>query len=528
MSTPPSPARAPLAVDAPVVQVTVLEDRAQVVRRARVELPAGVSTLAIAGLAPVLSDKSLGATLAGPGAASVPDVTLARRRMTDDAGIAASAEVAALRARLRELRQAHERLDGRAGQLGSERDQLAAIRGHTLAELAADVAHGRDATADARAALDQLDRRDGELRQQQVALAHEQALSGQRINDVQRQLHALATSDRPLRASATLMVTAAVAGSYELRLTYVVPGACWRPAHTARLDGEDGAAATVHLASEAWVWQHTGEDWSGVELLLSTERASLGTEPPELSADELHLRRKEAGTVVAAREQVVEDTGGGGAKAQEVPGIDDGGEVRVLRPAGMVDVPADGRPRRFALGGFSAPAELALVLMAERAPAAILRTTLANGSGRPLLAGPVDLIRRGGLAGRTTLRFVAAGARFELGGGPDPDLRVQRRHDSNELKAGLLALAAWPATAHRVQLEISNLGPVARQLQVIERLPVSELDQVVIEPDAAATRPAAAADRDGLVRWTVSVPARGHAELALGWTLKRHPEVVGL
>ena len=191
-------------------------------------------------------------------------------------------------------------------------------------------------------------------------------------------------------------------------------------------------------------------------------------------------------------------------------------------------MPADGRPRRFALGNFSTSAELALVLMAERVPAVILRSTQSNTGNQPLLAGPVDLIRRGGLAGRTSVRFIAAGARFELGWGPDPDLRVQRRHEKQEVKHGLLAVASWPATTHRVVVDLSNLSGHARQVQVIERLPVSEIDRVQIEHDPATTSPAATPDADGLARWTVKIPAHSHCGITLGWTLKRHPEVVGL
>ena len=54
------------AIEAPVVEVTVLEDRAHVVRRGRIELPAGTSRLRIDGVAPVLADKTLCAALVPP------------------------------------------------------------------------------------------------------------------------------------------------------------------------------------------------------------------------------------------------------------------------------------------------------------------------------------------------------------------------------------------------------------------------------------------------------------------------------
>jgi hypothetical protein len=65
----------PTPVTASIALVVVFEDRARVVRRATVELAAGTHRLVIAGVAPVLADKSLVAR--APGAA-VHDVRAVR------------------------------------------------------------------------------------------------------------------------------------------------------------------------------------------------------------------------------------------------------------------------------------------------------------------------------------------------------------------------------------------------------------------------------------------------------------------
>ncbi|MCA9687369.1 MAG: DUF4140 domain-containing protein, partial [Myxococcales bacterium] len=56
-----------IAAELPVVEVTLLEDRALVVRRGVVELAVGRTQLRVDGVAPVLVDKTLNATLV-PGA----------------------------------------------------------------------------------------------------------------------------------------------------------------------------------------------------------------------------------------------------------------------------------------------------------------------------------------------------------------------------------------------------------------------------------------------------------------------------
>ena len=325
-----------LVINAPVSHVTVMEDRAQVVRTARVTLPAGVSALSIDGLAPVLSDKTLTAILTGPGTATVVDIKLVRQRLTCEVALTTTTESAALRERLRGLEREHTALERRAALLVTELDQLGILRGHTLQEITVDVAAGRDGAVDWHDALARLDQHETNLLQRQILLHHDLARSTEYFDDVRRQLAALAAGKHPLRATATLMISTDNAGTYDLRLSYLVPNACWRPAHTAKLVGEDDNKASVEFTSEAWVWQHTGEDWTGVDLRLSTERASLGTEPPPLTADELHLRRKEIGTVISARDQVVEDTGGSGSITEEMPGIDDGGEEGEMVGAAVV------------------------------------------------------------------------------------------------------------------------------------------------------------------------------------------------
>ena len=50
---------APTTIEAPVTEVTLMEDRAHAVRQARVELPAGSSRLRVTGVTPILADRTL-------------------------------------------------------------------------------------------------------------------------------------------------------------------------------------------------------------------------------------------------------------------------------------------------------------------------------------------------------------------------------------------------------------------------------------------------------------------------------------
>jgi uncharacterized protein (TIGR02231 family) len=313
-----------------------------------------------------------------------------------------------------------------------------------------------------------------------------------------------------------------------------VPGACWRPCHTARLtDAAGGRPARVELDTDACVWQNTGEDWREVELVLSTERASLGVEPPQLASDVLRAMRRSSEVVVEAREQDIETTGlglGGEAAARavsaELPGIDDGGEVRTWRAAERATIPSDGRPYRARLGSFESDADVELCAFPELTRTVLLKSVQENRGGGPLLAGPVDLVRQSGLCGHTSIRYVAPGERFELGWGPDPDLRVSRDVEALDEKARMLS--AWSVRRTQVRIKLSNLGAEPKRVTVAERLPVSEVEKVRIAVDAERVTGGRRPDENGLLRWPVTLDAFGHEELELVWELRRHEDVVGV
>jgi uncharacterized protein (TIGR02231 family) len=75
----------------------------------------------------------------------------------------------------------------------------------------------------------------------------------------------------------------------ELSIEYFIPGARWAPSYQCRLTRD---CREVELVMRALVAQHSGEDWRGVKLVLSTAAPMTWTELPELpSLDSVRLRR---------------------------------------------------------------------------------------------------------------------------------------------------------------------------------------------------------------------------------------------
>jgi len=321
-----------------------------------------------------------------------------------------------------------------------------------------------------------------------------------------------------------------VGGTVSLRVTYLVPCAVWRPAYRATLAPAEGGEA-VTLECEAVVWQRTEEDWSDVELVLSTSRPTLGASPPRLVEDWLRLRDKseqEKHVVeVSVREEVLQNTGEGGAeRTAELPGLDDGGEALTLRAPHRATLPGDGAPHRVPLFQFTAPASSELVGTPEHSPLVHRVARFDNRGPGVLLAGPVDLVRTSGYVGRAQLGFTGQGERLKLGFGSEDTLRVVRREDT---KQDTQRLTGRRLRTHQVKLFLSNTGARAEKVVLEERMPVSEVEAVEVKLVPEQTRPAPArVSEDGIVRFEVAAPPGSQQELTFVYSVSSTSKVAGL
>ena len=521
------------AIELPIASVTLLEDRAHVVRRGSLSLAAADDRVQIERVAPVIADKTV-AVIVVEGSVKVVDARVRRRsliRLRDGDRVAEEQQLGAERARLEregdELEAERERLQADHDLVARQLAALDQVASLSLADMAEDAAWGDELGPDAADRIAVVAGEERALIAQLVDREREIEELDRRLQQLAIRIAAIDRPDAEERADLEIDLSGAAGTACELRVDYVVPGACWRPWHTARLDG-----ATVELTTDACVWQKTGEDWRNVELMLSTERASLGAEPPRLASDLLRATRKSEQLLVQAREQDIDTAGlGGGGEAGaraavELPGIDDGGEVIALRAPERASIPSDGRPYRVRLTSFTAEAETQLVAFPELAPVVLLKSTQQNKGSEPLLAGPVDLVRSSGLVGRTSILFIAAGERFDLGWGPDADLRLSREVDVLEEKSRMLS--SWVERDTRIRVRLSNLGAAGRKLVVTERVPVSEIEKVKIEVDPSRTTGKQRPDQHGFLRWTIDLAAFGHQEIELTYQLKKHEDVRGI
>jgi uncharacterized protein (TIGR02231 family) len=513
-------------LELPVREVTLLEDRAQVSRRGKVRLEAGRNQLRIDGVAPVLQDVSLRGEVAG-GGASVSDLRMRRamRVRREDKPERIRELEAELEAQLRRFAEASEDRERAEHRYGVVLEMLA----KGAAEIPEDAAWGlvnRQVWADT---FETLTKRAQDLLGAIAGRYFEQLDVAEEVKGLAEQRRAFDRRDIDFCAFIELDVVSEAACEVELIVEYVVPNALWRPLHSARVQGD-----SLRFCSRAAVWQNSGEDWTDVALSFSTARSSLGTEAPLLDDDMLAAQRRSEKVVVERRQVAVQNTGLGrepgaaplAASAVELPGVDDGGEVQNLRAMGQATVTSNGLLNVVPMFEFEVSARRELLCMPELAQKTFEKTVQTNSSSHPILAGPVELVRDSGVVGWTQVLYVAPGERFELSFGHDDALRVYRtqKHESE-----VDGVDGWTHNDAWVTLYLSNLAGEAKALEVVERVPVSEIEHVRVAIDEQACRPQAPeVDDNGFCRWKVELPAHGREMLCLAFRLSTAPEVEGM
>ena len=514
-----------MKVDLPIRDVTLMEDRARVTRAGRVRLPAGLATVWVEGVALVAADKTLQGRVRG--ASDGTAVVAAKiHREHRERQHAPAADLATLCQQIQDLQLELQRAQERQEQCQQDVTRFQDLERRALREIAADAAWGKANRpgweTDLQAVRDRETARLAEAVRLRATQRHCQA----ETERLQAQLAALGHTTREFDCRIEASIDVRTAGEFDLEFEYVVPGACWRPAHTATLK-RTKTGMRVEIEAEGCVWQWTGEPWTNVQLCFSTQRPSLGVKPPELDEDLLTVQRKPDKLVVEARDQELQTAGlGRGRQTREMPGIDDGGEALNLRGAAPATVPSDGQPYRVTLFTMASDAETDLVCMPELEEAAILQSTQGNTAKQPLLAGPVDLIRESGKVGRTQLEFVAPGERFKLGWGPDVELRVNRWQEDEAQESSMLS--AWEEEKKKVRVRLSNIGAEAKAVKLSERVPVSELQEVEIKAHADETTDKRTPDENGLVTWTLKLEPFGRAACDLAYTVRKKKSVEGL
>ncbi len=509
--------------------VTVFPDAAAVTRVGEVRVPRGQHVILLRGLPAMIDAASIRVEGTGDGQLQIGSADI--RRMPAETAPTEDAQK-----KLRELRLELAKVRGRMEAIEARKKAVTDFS-RIAAEASAKDGKGFD-IAQARAAWAAV----GEG----IAAANEvlQAEAG-RLAEIEAEIRAVEAASGRQRPNLAPVVDVAISVEAArdmgaaFKVTYRVAGARWAAVYDAQLDTtQNGPVARVTLVRRASVTQRTGEDWSDVELTLSTARVAGGVTVPDVRTQALGLRdpavvfeadqlRRQRSVAPAPARQEAPAMMAAPVMAEPVKALEQEAAASAtafsasFMAPGRVSVSRDGAQRTLRLSSHVIDAPL----LAKIAPAletrAYLSTNLTWTDDVPLLPGEVSLTRDGVFVGKARIEAVAPGDQFDLGFGADDRIKVERvpvrRRDNDP--------SGWSASRNQMsdhRTIITNLHRRPMRISVTDRIPVSENSAITIEPLATNTVPTekVVQERRGVMGWTHDYAPSEKREVRLGWRLR--------
>jgi hypothetical protein len=414
-----------------------------------------------------------------------------------------------------------------------------------------------------------------EKMREKVVLQQQLDMLKEQMAFTQRKLRDLTAGSTRLERDAVIVVDREGGAGGTVRLNYLVDKAGWHPQYKLRAGATGKDAVKVdYLAA---ISQQSGEDWSGVELTLSTAQPMLNAAPPELAKLQVAVvasstiqnppgvpnppgqpglpglamggfapqapmelaRRAKDLRRQAFDSYNLQDVTNGSKQINEAAALEQNWELMKSRE----EIIADNRKQPIARGGNTEGPSVTYHLKSRltipsRNDDQVIEVTklslepkyyykavpvlnrhvyrladLANNSTYVLLPGEATMYQGTDFVGRMTMPLVAIGEEFTAGFGVDPQLQIQRQM----LDKNKTTQGGNQVLKYEYRILVSSYKAEPVQLQVWDRLPFAETETAGVT--LLKTTPALS--KDGLYE------REGRPSNLLRWDLEVRPHTSG-
>ncbi|MCF6228804.1 MAG: DUF4139 domain-containing protein, partial [Planctomycetes bacterium] len=187
---------------------------------------------------------------------------------------------------------------------------------------------------------------------------------------------------------------------------------------------------------------------------------------------------------------------------------------------GKFNLPSNGQPVRVQVAHTELKTAVTRELVSELTQVAHVKASSNWPGAVPLLAGPLRVARGASMVGRARVGFVGSGDKLEIGFGPDDGIRARRSVNNHRDKG----LTGTQTIKRKVTLYLSNLSDQAKTVDLLERLPISEIEGLEIKWDTS--KDWEFDSKDGFLKRVIELPANGNLQLTYKYTIKAKSNVV--
>ncbi|MFK7876444.1 MAG: mucoidy inhibitor MuiA family protein [Paracoccaceae bacterium] len=308
-----------------------------------------------------------------------------------------------------------------------------------------------------------------------------------------------------------------------LQVSFFSNAVSWQPTYDLRLS--DTQTPVLNIMRAAHVVQNTSENWTDIELTLSTQTPSGAIDPGRLYPDLKQLMNPELlqRTLAPARKSVQsmgDDMMAEPMLAESALQVETEGLALTYRFSQPVSVASGADVVRIPFDQIDLPATLVARAVPLLEDTGFIVAKVTNTSAEPLLAA-TDVARYfgGSLVGRAAFPQTPAGGELELGFGTIDGLQLTRAVlDRAEGDRGILTRSN--EATETVRIDVSNLTNRAWDVELRDRVPYSEQEDLKITYTARPTPDVRRVkDQRGILQWNFALAPGAETSVATDVTM---------
>jgi uncharacterized protein (TIGR02231 family) len=352
-----------------------------------------------------------------------------------------------------------------------------------------------------------------------------------KIEVLRNELASISGPQKKLKRSIEVDVQVKKAGAFDLDVSYLVKGASWEPIYDARANFEK---SEVEMVSYGIVRQATGEDWSDVNIFLSTAKPTIGGKMPYVSPwflrkYEPRVMKKDAGLMKSMQTEALMlpmplEEADGGEIEYSTP-VEKGIAV-VYKLSRKATIKSDGSENKLPISSQIMTANFEYSTYPRSSGFAYLGSRVVNAKGLQLLSGRVNIFLDEDFVGSSKIDNIAPGEEFDLYLGVDENVKVKREQIEKKVDDILIGgiSSRTKKTAFEYKTTIENYKSKKIRVIFFEAMPVSEDEQIKVKGLTVSLEPKEKdwQDRKGVWKWELELEPGQKQEITYTFTIE-HP-----
>ncbi len=532
---------AEINVDSRISEVTVYPDSALVSRVAALKLNAGEYEVLFADIIPDIDENSLRVSVAGGGAVKLFGARVKKEFLQEDA----AERVKQIREELQRLEDEMRKFSDAQEVISQEKVFLNSIQLFSGEQIPKDLITRMPVAKDLEDTFKFLDTKFKEGNAQNMDIEMQVRETRKKIDVLNRELSEISCSSRKLKRSIVVDLGLVKPEVFDLKVSYLVRGASWQPIYDARAGFEK---SQVELVSYGIVRQKTGEDWSDVEMSLSTAKPAIGGNMPYVAPWVLRpyqpprIMEKRAYSVGIAHQKMAFDavkeetlaTGEGKEAEEQYAEVEEKGIAVLYKLAKKATVKSDATEHKLPVSSQTLAAKFEYSSYPRAVLNAYLGSRVTNAPNLQLLAGRVNIFLEGDFVGASAIDNIGPGEEFDLYLGADENVKVKREQIEKKVDETLVAgiPASTKRTTLKYKLTVENYKSRKINVKLFEAMPVPEDDRIKVKIANVSLEPKQKdwKDRKGVWLWELELEPKAKREIVYTYIIEhpREMQVEGL